>query len=571
MILALRHKRIVTLAISIAVIVLCAAVYLKLQGKVILQSLQYFVEDKIGKSLNAKVTMDSLQPSVIGPTILNGFNITKACPDDTPFIFKSSRLIIYHNIVQLAAEKLFRKHIALEKKIVFKIENGFLYKGDKPIFSNISGSGRIINNNLIFNDINGKVYDFPLSVYGKISADTSKIDINIKSDSDKLRGKVCLSNYALRPHAVGTLEFNNGYKIYFSGDFDIKPGESISAENLMLQNAALASAKLDFSKKRFYAELTRKDKTAGSNAKNLVCLLVDFSKEDLLQVSILLDHVAIGSFDIKSQADLQLAMRPGGVDGKITTSGTILDCKPFGELSGEFCIEGNVFKISSLKWGEDYNLSGSLNLYRPYDMDLVLGIKDGNLSQLLLVSDVESDGTVSGKINGQIRTQGPLRNPATVVKLECGGGRLGDLDYESMNVNLRGEGSVLKVVDSRILRKEGYINLSGDVDLKRLWSHDPCKGLAWTCGNEAIVWNGWDIIKQANSQELQMQKGVGRDKEFMVTFKSYLNDEQSWQDSQGPNQNETVGVQYNLDEAKRVKMQLRNNEEVFSLENKIRF
>jgi len=178
---------------------------------------------------------------------------------------------------------------------------------------------------------------------------------------------------------------------------------------------------------------------------------------------------------------------------------------------------------------------------------------------------------IKGIINGHINVKGSLDNLITVANIECGKGMLGNLDYESMNINLDGKGSVLKVADSRILRQDGYIELFGSLDLKRLWSSDPCKGLNWTCGNEAIVWNGWDIVKETNSKELEMKKGIGKEKEFMVTFKGYLNDEQSWQDSQGANQNEAVGVEYNLDSAKKLKMQVKNSEEIVSLENKVRF
>lgn len=573
MILAVRNRRVLVTTLFVVIVIACASVYLMLEAKVILEGIKYFVEDRIGKALDAKVTMDAIQPSIIGPTILKGFSIVKASATDTPFVFKSDKLVIYHNIAQIALERLFKKDNLIQKKLVFKIENGFLYKGDKPIFTNVSGRGKIINNSVVFNDINGKVYDFPISIYGTISGDTSKIDLNIKSASGELRAKMHLANYILKPHVVGTVEYRRGRKFYFSGDFDINPAESVSVDNLMLQNTYLADARLDFMKKRFYAQLKKKTTSADlTPVKDVIEIVADFSKQDIFQASVLFNNFGIGDFDLRSQLDVELAFKAAGqIEGKISTSGTILDDKPFKELEGAFSIQGNVLTVSSLKWGEAYNLYGSVILRSPYDLDLALDIKDGNLSQLFLVSDIDSEGRVSGKVNGRIRTNGPVGNPTTVARLECGKGNLGDLDYESMNVNLRGSGPVLKVADSRILRKEGYIELFGSVDLKRLWSRNPCQGLAWTCGNEAIVWNGWDIAKRLNSQELQMKKGIGRDKEFMVTFKSYLNDEQSWQDAQGPKQNETVGVEYNLDEAKRVKMQLKGNEEVFSLENKMRF
>ena len=577
MILAIRHRRIVLSLLFVASVIIAGSIYLTLQGKVILENIQYFVEDRLGAALDAKVTMDSIHLHyIIGPIVLKGFSLTKATAQDTPFIFKSDKVILYNNMPRLVTAKLFKKFgEPLQETLVFKIENGSLYKGDKPILQNMSGHGRIVKNNFIFNDITGKCYDFPLTVYGKVSSDTTKIDLNIRSASERLRGKIYLSNYVLTPHAVGTIEFNNGYKLYLSTDLDIKPGEKVSFKNTILQNSVFASGELDFFKKKFYAELKKKrvsGDTAPPKTKDSIQLICDFSKQGLLEGSVFFNHLAIGRLDLQSQLDFQLAFTEGGLNsGKINTSGTILDYRPFKEAEGEFLIEEKVLKIPCLKLGEDYSLEGFIALYKPYEMDLTVNIKDGSLSQLLLVSDAESEGKVSGKINGQIRINGPFDNLATTAKLECGRGKLANLDYESMNVNLRGSGSVLKVTDSRILREEGYIDLTGEVDLNHLWSQEPAKGLDWACGNEAIVWDGWDIIKQADSKELEMKKGIGREKEFMVTFKGYLNDEQSWQDSQGPRQNETVGVAYNLDDAKKVKMQIKNNEEIFSLENKIKF
>lgn len=569
----MRKNFFVALIVIFAILALSGFVYMKYRGKIVLASLQYFAEERIGKAIGAKVNIESIRPSLIGPTILEGFSLVKETSEDTPFIFRSDKLIIYNNVPQIIFDKIFKRIGFKGINLVFKIENGSLTKGNKPIFQEVNGFGKIVNNNILFNDITGKCYEFPLSVHGRISGKTSRIDLKLESASDKFMGKMAISSSIFKPHAVGVLEFNNGRKFYFSTDLDIKPGESISFENLMLQNAVLANGKVDFIKKKFYAQITGlSQKNEKNPRKNTVQIVGDFSKKNYLTSSAFFNHIGLGRTDLQSQLDCEIAfLDNGSLQGKIKSSGTILDYRPFKELEGEFSVEQSVLKIARLNLGQDYNLSGFFNLGSPYEMDLALNINDSNLSQLLLISDTDSDSAIRGKISGQIKTKGPLANPVTIARLECTKGNLGNLDYESMNINLNGTGSLLKVADSRILRKKGYIDLSGEVDLKKLWSQRPAEGLAWSCGNEAIVWEGWNIIKEANSKELEMKKGIGREKEFMVTFKSYLNDEQSWQDSEGHNQDEAIGVEYSLDDAKSVKMQLKNNEEVFSLEHKVRF
>ena len=446
-----RQQRII-FTIAVSVIAIAGFLCFRFEGKLIKAPLHYFVEDKVSKALGVTVTMQSIKPGIVGPTVLKGFSVTKASGNDTPFIFKSDKFIIYNNIYQIAIDKLIKKAGFSGINLVFKIENGFLYKGDKPIFQNINGFGKIVNNNLLFDDISGRCYDFPLSVHGKVSGKTSKFDI-------------CIN---------------------------------------IAQTAQPQAAR-----------------------KNTSQLVGDFSKQGELKGSVFFDHVGIGRVDLQSQMDYEVVfLDKNRVSGRIKTSGTVIDYRPFKELEGEFLLEGNVLKIARLELGADYSMSGSVEFNKPYRVDIALKARNGSL---------------------------------------------GNIDYESMVVNLTGNSPVLKVVDSRILRKKGYIDLSGEVDLTRLWSSQPAQGLKWQCGNEAIVWNGWDIIKEANSKEVQMEKGVGKEKEFMVTFKGYLNDEESWQYSLGHKQDEAVGVEYSLDGAKKIKMQLKNNEEVFSLEHKVKF
>lgn len=460
-------KRLMFAALFFIIIAASGLCFLKLKGKALLANAQHFVEDRLSKSFNAKVAIDSIQLNIIGPVVLNGLSLSKQVSQDTVFVFKSEKVIIYTDLLRIGINKLLRRGEITDKDFSFKIENGFLYRGEQPLLRNINGYGKIVNNIFIFDDLNGRCYNLPISVHGETHAG-------------------------------------------------------------------------DLSKKKAYVDLKRE-------------------RQYILQIGILFNHVDAGKFDLYSQLDVELNFtEPGRVLGRLKSSGTILGRRPFKELEGEFFIEDSVLTITALRLGSDYVLSGSVGLEKPYVIDLALDIKDSELSQF-------------GTINGFVKTKGPADDLVTVAKLECGSGRLGNLDYESMNVNLRGRGSVLKVVDSRILRKEGYIGISGEVDIKKLWSQEPLNGLAWACGNEAIVWNGWDILKQTDSQEFQMKKGIGQQKEFMVTFKGYLNDEQSWQDAQGLKQNETVGVEYNLDEVKSVKMQLKGNEEVFSLEHKVRF
>ncbi len=593
MIRALRHRRKIIALVFSGLIAASVSVYLKLQSKFIANAVKGIIEDRIGEAFKADLEVESIRIGVVGPVVLNSPRLVKATAEDTAFIFKSEKLILYLDVPHIVYNLIFKKQDKSAKDFAFRIENGFLYKGEAAIFKNISGSGKIVNDNLVFNDVRGKVYDFPLSVHGKIQdlgQKSSMLDLNIQSASRELNGKIHLSKNIYKPHLVGKVEPNGGGKFYFSFDADIDPaGPVCRFENFMFQNKVFAKGEVNLLKKKAYAQLELKGLSGGYagrienptgalpavNDLGGIHMIVDFSAKDTISASALFNHVKIGDFDYQCQVDLELAIANfNNINGKIKTSGTVLDYKPFKELEGEFSIKNSILNILRLVWGEDYSLTGAVDMLRPYNVNLALNIKDGDVSQLFLIceSEGETKNIVSGKVDGVVKVTGHLNKLITEAKLKASRGNLGGLDYESLNINLSGRGPVLKVVDSRILRKEGFITLSGEVDLKKVWSDDPAGGLIWKCGNEVVVWNGWDIVKQANSLELQMKKAVGSQKEFMVTFKGYLNDEQAWEDTFADRRNkESVGVEYNIDDARKVKMQLRNNEEIFSLENKVRF
>lgn len=474
----MRLKKAVVFLFLVVVITGAAAfVLMRLRGEIIKATLNYFIQERVSQTLGAKVTMDSVKTNLFGATVLKSFTVIKETPEDTPFIFKSEKFIIYNNIPQVFFDRIFKRAGFNGINLVFKIENGRLLKGEKSIFENITGFGKIVNNNLVFDDISGKCYNFPLSVHGKVSGETSRFDLSLK--------------------------FNSSWEFYFAG-------------------------RVNFAKKRFYAELKKKPSVTDlATTKDIVNIVGDFSEKGRFETSAFFDHVDIGGLDLETQLDIKLDfIGINSVKGNVKTSGTILDYRPFDELECDFLIERGVLRITRLVLGEDYDLVGTVELYKPHKIDLVL---------------------------------------------RGGKGKLGNIDYESMVVNLIGNSPLLKVVDSRILRKQGYIDISGEVDLRKLWSRNPASGLNWTCGNEAIVWQGWNIVKETNSKEIEMGKGAGKQNEFMVTFKSYLNDEQSWQDSQGHNQDQMVAVEYSLDKQKSVKMQMKSSEEIVSLEHKVRF
>ncbi|OIO80588.1 MAG: hypothetical protein COW11_06050 [Candidatus Omnitrophica bacterium CG12_big_fil_rev_8_21_14_0_65_43_15] len=161
---ASRRRKIFFTAVSLMAVmtVSCFALF-KFKGEAIKRSLIYFIEDKTSASLGIKITVESVRLSMLGPVVLKGFKAVKETQDDTPFVFKSDKFIIYNNIARIFIDRYFRKLSFKGTGFAFKIENGYLYKGDKQLLQNIAGSGRIVNSNLFFDDVSGRGYSLPVT------------------------------------------------------------------------------------------------------------------------------------------------------------------------------------------------------------------------------------------------------------------------------------------------------------------------------------------------------------------------------------------------------------------------
>jgi len=287
-----------------------------------------------------------------------------------------------------------------------------------------------------------------------------------------------------------------------------------------------------------------------------------------------LDHIDISGFDLSTQIDVEgiAFRRPGrlrpGLTAHISTSGSVLNYAAFEELSGTFNIEGSLLKVSSLKLGEEYEISGEYEFSRPWQRDLLITIRDADFNRLISLAGARpKKRTVYGPANGQIRISGPAKRIITVGHLTFASGVVKSLPYKLMTINLRGEGPILEFVDSKILREDGSLKMKGNIDFRKLSSaKSPRDALELSYESETIIWDGWDITKPLESDEIKMKKHIGSD--IRVTFMGYLNNEQSWD---ATDEGEEVGVEYMLNDNQKVKMRLKKDEEFFSLEHNLKF
>lgn len=336
--------------------------------------------------------------------------------------------------------------------------------------------------------------------------------------------------------------------------------ESIKEKDLPF---AFLDGKIDFIQREFQLNLHPQE---GS-----VFIEGRFPQDSSFYLHAKLDHLNIKGIDLCSdiRAEGEFSKDTTGklnsIKGTLRTSDSIINFQPFKELEASYEIVGTLLKIVSCKLGEEFQLSGTIELIEPHRLDLTLDIVGADTSSIATLTGIKGE-LLSGLINGKLEIQGPIASPYLRGYLEAMEGRLGDIKYQSAKVNLNGYNWLAEIYDSRVNRENGFLTLEGEVDLKKFGRPDVLEGLRLKSDQRTIVWDGWDIIREEERDEVSLKKGVGED--FQVNFKSFLNEglEENTEQEEGE-----VGLEYKLKGNKALRMRMRRYEDFLSLEQRVRF
>jgi hypothetical protein len=297
-------------------------------------------------------------------------------------------------------------------------------------------------------------------------------------------------------------------------------------------------------------------------------LVAKFLKPDF-ELAIKANHISFRELDIVSELNLsgKLELTERGLvirEGRINSQNSILDYKPFGELSCLYQLNGNVLEILSLTLGRYFNLYGYILLEPPYPVDLNLAIMAESLDDLSPVICTDDNFFTAKNLKAEFKLVGPLGNPEVKGRFESRDGFLRELgDYESMNLNLNGNAKFLAISNSRIYKKEGSFIVDGKINFEK---KNIFEDLEVKVENGALVWGGWEINREKGSDELQLGKDIGED--FRINFKTYINEETAGPHRLGDSQLE---LEYILSDKKSIKMQMKEDESFLGLEHKFKF
>ena len=203
-----------------------------------------------------------------------------------------------------------------------------------------------------------------------------------------------------------------------------------------------------------------------------------------------------------------------------------------------------------------------IKLQPPISADLSLNFHQAAPDKLIAQFILPEQPGFSGLVNGLIKVSGELARPEVDGYLEVSQGHLGELDFISADINLKGNYPKVLIADSRICREEDSFIMEGEVDLSNLENKKfidieikPDKGM---------LFQGWDITSQRDNQ-VHLSKSV--DDDIKITFDTFLEDNEISQDSY---QNE-LGLEYRIAGDNLLKVRLKKDEGILGVEQRVKF
>jgi len=290
-------------------------------------------------------------------------------------------------------------------------------------------------------------------------------------------------------------------------------------------------------------------------------------KESDKFIKIIFDHFSFQENELISNLNIKTKYNREDktLEGEIYSSGTLFNYLPFPEFEGSYKFKENILTIEKLKWTESFNLRGEINFSEKISGNLSMDIKNFDFFYLahLYYPDWRIWGSVSGKIDMELKENRIF----TKGRIELSEGEIGPFKFKGGRINFVGEDNVLKLTDSRIYQENGYFDLNGEVDFKKLGKPDFGNNLILIPYQERIDWMGWSISKKDFLSPISLDRDI--DEKLSIHFRSYIEEQKDL--SKNKERNGEFDLEYKLKEDRSLKLRLKDSEEILGFERKIRF
>lgn len=300
----------------------------------------------------------------------------------------------------------------------------------------------------------------------------------------------------------------------------------------------------------------------------IVKVEANFAPSGVLLINIAAHHLKSRTFDITGEVVIKniFGAGNGSLEGEIETKNLILNYKPFLNVKASYRISKEALEILNLDLGRIFYINGKFGLREPYLIDAAAVTDNVNLGRILSIFSPGYAAFLTGTMNSKWEFKGAANKLKSKAHLEVKKGDIGGMKFDYLSADLKGDGPMVRIEDSRITRQSGYFVLAGDMDLRKIGKDSLFENLKITDGEKTILWDAYDTAKWQDGREFRMKKNVAGD--FNVGFKKFVNDEKVDESLRERDQYE---LEYSLHPNDSIKVRFGDNKSFFGLEHKGKF
>ncbi len=576
-----------------------------IRGGMIAKDFQTFLEGRLNSVFVGKeVRLSKIGADAIRNFTVNDFNLYNKTPDgkrDPAPVISVDRIIIRYNILDLLRRRFDRLNdvylispsIVLPSgdrkfnlpnasasfaggagyacpSIRFHILNGAISGADrKPVLTNLEGVVRFCDSTLILDDMKGSLLGVPVLVNGRIehAFENPAVKLRISAQDKDYKVKIYFRHAAPEKEAAvyGKVAVAGKFCFDLKGNINVVSGGAVRIRDLVLGNIFKTSGDLDIRGQtgRFITKCR-----AGA-----IKVTVGLEGKDRkgLYARARLSHLNIRGFDVLSGIDINTELYDTAdvsriLSGSLSTHNLIINYKPFKEINARWAFKKDALFINGIELGDEYKLSGSVKLTPPFDTNLIFAVHNAYPADWLIFSKYDLTGAVSGTMNGRLTIEGPLKCPLTKGRFEVRDGNLKSVKFNLLYLNLNGKGPIITIADSRISKEGGYLIIEGWFNVSQIGKRNIFEHVKIKTDQKIIVWEGWDIFKDADTSEIQLKKDITD--EFKVNFRTHTDTDYAGREKQEGE----VGLDYKIQKNDSINVRMKNDNTGFvGVEHKVKF
>lgn len=461
------------------------------------------------------------------------------------------------------------------KEIVVSIRDGSLYNAQNiPAISELNGDFRLSERGIESQSIGA-------NILGQRFTGKGSVGFPIEHSAVTLEGSIKGRDYALKIQLKGVLD-----NIFVQGSFDIPDRLNLSfAGNIAASEGIIAFNDFRFgpkfvlnglfqtAKRGFSIKLYPEDISGNATAMGEVSKLAisgDLAKLPYFALSINANHLKMLGFDLLSNYSITGKLncdansRFNSITGDFSTSGSVINYDPIRELKGAYELKDGMIKLTGVNYGDVVYANGSIGMGVGKDVDLHFkfkGVQIGGLTDLAM-----EKGSISGLVYGDmdIRSE-PGKDMNIDGQLELLDGNISVVHYNSAKIALKGKSSVLEFVESKVYTGEQVLTMEGKMDLVDLGTPRLLRNVVIKSDPNTIIWAGVNVTRPTGAEGYSA--ATDSDEQFKVNFRVY---ESQQADIQRAHQ-DAVELEYKLAEPTNTKLKLKENDDFFGVEHKVRF